>query len=343
MIYFLQIFLIERHTMDSLIFALSAVAPLIALVAIGYGLKRIGFMNESFAKMANKLVFRVFLPATLFLNTYNIQNLADLDFSYIYYVVAVVVAVFLCAIPLSIAVARKRDRRGVLIQVMFRSNFALVGLPLAGSLFGDEGEAVATLLSAIVIPIFNILAVIALSIFRDDGTKPSVKKILLGIAQNPLIISIVTGLVCIGIRMLFMRWGWSFRISDIKPLFKILTYLSNLSTPLVLLVLGAQFKFSAVKELRREVIFGTLMRTLVVPLLGIGIAYLCFKNRFTGAHFAAIVAVFATPVAVSSVPMAQEMNGDVELAGQLMVWTTLLSAITIFLASFLLRLAGILV
>jgi predicted permease len=126
-------------------------------------------------------------------------------------------------------------------------------------------------------------------------------------------------------------------------LFTILKYLSNLSTPLVLLVLGAQFEFSAVRALRREVVFGTLMRTLIVPLLGIGIAYLCFKNRFTGAHFAAIVAVFATPVAVSSVPMAQEMQNDVTLAGQLLVWTTLFSALTIFLASFLLRLAGILV
>ncbi len=329
--------------MDSLIFALSAVAPLIALVAIGYALKRLDFMNESFAKMANKLVFHVFLPTTLFLNTYNIQDLAQMDFSYIYYVVAVVVAVFLLSIPLVIAVARERGRRGVLIQVAFRSNFALVGLPLAGSLFGPEGEAVATLLSAIVIPIFNILAVISLSLFRDDGEKPSVKKILLGIAKNPLIISILTGLVCLGIRALFVRWGWSFRLSDVAPLFTILKYLSNLSTPLVLLVLGAQFEFSAVRALRREVVFGTLMRTLIVPLLGIGIAYLCFKNRFTGAHFAAIVAVFATPVAVSSVPMAQEMQNDVTLAGQLLVWTTLFSALTIFLASFLLRLAGILV
>ena len=327
--------------MESLVFALSAVSPLILLVAIGYLLKRIGFMNGSFAKMANKLVFRVFLPATLFLNVYNIKNLAALDFSYIYYVLAVVVGMFLVAIPLVIAVARKRERRGVLIQVVFRSNFALVGLPLAGALFGDEGQAVATLLSAFVIPVFNVLAVISLSLFQKDGKKASIKGILLGIAKNPLILSIGLGLVCLGFRALFVRWGFAFRLTDVDPLFTVLNYLSDLSTPLVLLVLGAQFEFSAVKELRREVIFGTLMRTLVVPLIGIGVAYLCFQNRFTGAHFAAIVAVFATPVAVSSVPMAQEMDGDVVLAGQLLVWTTLVSAITIFLASMLLYKAGI--
>ena len=328
---------------ESLLFSLEAITPIFVLVALGYLLKRAHLANADFCKMANKLVFRVFLPANLFLNVYKIPDLADIDFGYIGYALGVVAVLLLCGIPAVMLATKHPERRGPTLQVVFRSNFALVGLPLASSLFGSEGEAVATLLSAVVIPIFNVLAVISLSLFRDDGGKPSIKKILLGIATNPLIISIFTGLACLGVRALFVRWGWSFRLTDVAPLFKVLTYLSNLSTPLVLLVLGAQFEFSAVKALRREVVFGTLMRTLIVPLLGIGIAYLCFRNRFTGAHFAAIVAVFATPVAVSSVPMAQEMDGDVVLAGQLMVWTTLISAITIFAASFLLRWAEIFV
>jgi predicted permease len=107
------------------------------------------------------------------------------------------------------------------------------------------------------------------------------------------------------------------------------------------LVLGAQFEFSAVSSLRREIIFGTIARTLVVPLLGIGVAFLFFRNVFEGAHFAAFVAMFCTPVAVSSVPMAQEMKGDAALAGQLVVWTTLASALSVFIASWLLKLAGV--
>ena len=52
--------------MDSFIFALSAIAPIVLTVLIGYFLKRIGWMNESFSKAANKLVFRVFMPVMLF-------------------------------------------------------------------------------------------------------------------------------------------------------------------------------------------------------------------------------------------------------------------------------------
>jgi predicted permease len=125
------------------------------------------------------------------------------------------------------------------------------------------------------------------------------------------------------------------------PVFTVLESLAGLATPPALLVLGVQFEFSAVSSMKREIVFGTMMRTVVAPVLGIGVAYLFFRESFGGAHFAAFVAVFATPVAVSSVPMAQEMDGDTALAGQLVLWSTLASAFSVFLASMLLRAVGI--
>ncbi len=327
--------------MDSLIFAINAIAPIVALIAIGYLLKRIGWIKADYARVTNKLVFHVFLPVMLFLNVYKIDDLGQMDFSYILYVMALVLALFLGAIPMVLLLVREPAQRGVLLQSAFRSNYALVGIPLAQSLFGEEGTMVATLLSAVVVPSINVLAVISLTVFRKGAEKPSVKKILLGIVKNPLIQAIFIGLAVLGIRALFERGGIEFRISEIKPLFSVMNSLSALATPLALLSLGAQFEFSAVAELKREITFGVLMRTVVAPVLGIGLAYLLFADRFGGAHFAAFVAVFATPVAISSVPMAQEMEGDVRLAGQLVVFSTLFSAVSIFLTAFLLRLVGI--
>ena len=327
--------------MDSLIFAVNAVAPIILIVAIGYLLKNRGLMSADFSRAANKLVFRVFLPAMLFLNVYKIESIGNVKLGYIAYVIAALLCIFAVAIPIVMVVTKRRDRRGALLQATFRSNFALIGIPLTQSLYGDEGVAVATLLSVLSIPTLNVLAVISLSLFRDGGEKPSVKKILLGIAKNPLILSVLAGLAALGIRALFVKWGTDFRLSDIKPVYTALGYLSNMATPLALLVLGAQFEFSAVSSLRREILFGTIARTVVVPLLGIGVAYLFFRDTFNGAHFATFVAMFATPVAVSSVPMAQEMDADAALAGQLVVWSTLVSALTVLLAAFLLRLAGV--
>ena len=326
--------------MNSFLFALGAVAPIILMVAIGYLIKKIKLANADTAKTLNRLVFRVFLPCMLFLNVYKIDSIEDIDLGYVAYALIVLLVIFALAIPCVMLVTKQGARRGVLLQAVFRSNYALIGIPLAQSLFGDEGLAIATLLSAAAIPMFNILAVISLSVFSDEQ-RVNVKKILLGIIKNPLILSVLAGVGALGIRLLFVRAGISFRLADIKPVYTVLGYLSNLATPLALLVLGIQFEFSAVKEMKREIVFGTLARTVIAPTLAIGVAYVMFREQFDGAHFAAFVAMFATPVAVSSVPMAQEMKGDAALAGQLVVWTTLASALSVFIASWLLKLAGV--
>lgn len=327
--------------MDSFLFACNAVAPIVIVVAIGYLLKRAGIIDGSFVKLANRLVFHVFLPAKLFLNIYRIETVAEIELDYVVYASVAVLTVFLLALPAVLLIVKKQERRGALWQATFRSNYALVGIPLTESLFGEAGATVATLLSAPIIPLLNILAVISLSVFRNDGKKPSVRKILLGILKNPLIQSVLIGLFVVALRPLAAELGISYRLSNVTPLFKALDYLGVVATPLALICLGAQFEFSAVKSLRREITFGVLMRTVIVPVLGIGTAYAFFRNSFTGAHFAAFIAVFATPVSISSVPMAQEMDADVTLAGQLVIWSTILSAISIFLISFFLREVGI--
>ena len=326
--------------MASLIFAINAVAPIILMVAIGYFLKKIGFMNESFAKMANKLMFRIFLPAMLFLNVYKIESFEGMEFGYMLYAVAVLIVVFLVSIPLVIVISKKQERRGAMLQATFRSNFALIGFPLAQSLYGEAGGTVATLLSAVVIPTFNIFAVIALSVFRKSDERPSVSSIALGIVKNPLILGVLSGVAVLGVRALFVKFGISFRLTDIGPVYSTLNYLSSLATPLALLVLGAQFEFGAVSDMKKEILFGTLMRTLIVPVFALAGAYIFFGDYFKGEHFAAFIALFSTPVAVSSVPMAQEMDSDAILAGQLVVWTTIASAFSVFGATYILRLIG---
>ena len=324
--------------MQDLLFAVNATASIVILVAIGYLLKKLGMLGEGVAKALNKLVFRLFLPAMLFLNVYKIESLADVEFTFVWYAVGTTVLLFAVAIVAVIFFTKENSKRGPLLQATFRANYALVGIPLASSLFGEEGAIAATVLSAFLIPVFNALAVIALSVFSSDR-RPSFKGILIGIVKNPLIQSIVLGFVFLGIRALFVTWGVTFRLTDIEPVYKTLNSLSSVATPLALLVLGAQFELSAIPHLKKHIIFGVAARNLIAPLAGLGVAYLI--GGFNGAHFATFVAVFCTPVAVSSVPMAQEMDADVSLAGQLVVWSTLFSVLSIFLASYILKALGV--
>ena len=323
--------------MDSFIFALNAVSPIVLMVAIGYFLKRTGIVNGTVSKAVNKIVFKLLLPSTLFLNIYKIESLAHMDFGYIWFAVITVLIVFAVGIPLCCFITKQHDQRGPILQAIFRSNFALIGLPLATSLFGEEGAMVTTVLSTFAIPLFNILAVISLTVFFGD--KVNVKKIVVGIAKNPLIHSVIIGGICLAIRVLFVSKGIEFRLTDIEPLYSVIDQFSKSATPIALLMLGAEFELSAVPVLKKQIIFGTAMRIFVVPSVALLSAYLL--GCFSGAHFAAFVALFGSPVAISSVSMAQEMGSDSKLAGQLIVWTTVMSVFTIFFFSFILKEVGV--
>ena len=324
--------------MSDIIFAFNATAPIVLMVVVGYFLKKIGLLDLPLGKSLNKLVFRVFLPAMLFLNVYKIESFADIDFGFVLYAIAATAVLFALSILAVRFITPENAKRGALLQSVFRANYALVGIPLATSLFGERGSIMATVLSAFIVPIFNMLAVIGLSIF-SPGKRPGFKRVFVDILKNPLIQSIALGLVSLVIRAILVKLNISFRLTDIQPLYKTLSNLSSVATPLALLALGAQFELSAIPELKKHITFGVIVRNLLVPLLGIGGALLL--GRFDGAHFATFVAVFCTPVAVSSVPMAQEMNADTSLAGQLVVWTTVFSSLSIFLASYVLKALGI--
>lgn len=325
--------------MQDLIFALNAVLPIILMIIVGYFLKKIRLLEEENAKKLNTLVFRVFLPIMLFLNVYKIQDFQNIDFSFIFYAIGITILSFAIGIPVMHNLFKDNRQRSVMLQGIFRANYALVGIPLAESLFGTEGSIMASLLSAFIVPVFNILAVVCLTIYSAGDKKPSISGVLKGIAKNPLIQGIFAGLIALVIRSAFVKFGIEFRLSDITPVYKTLQNLSSVATPLALLVLGARFEISSIPHLKKHIIIGTVNRCVLVPLLGISLAVML--NCFSGAQFATFVACFCTPVAVSSVPMSQEMGADAELMGQLVVWTTVFSAFSIFIASFILKSIGI--
>jgi len=324
--------------MESLVFATNAILPIVIMVMIGYFIKRIGLLKPDAAKVINNIVFRVLLPAMLFLNIYKIADLGSISLNYVWYVLGFTILLFLIFLPIVNVMFKQKNQRGVILQSIFRSNYALIGIPLATALFGDEGAAIASLLAAFIVPVFNILGVICLCIYSDEGN-PDFKKILINIAKNPLILGVMAGLAALGIRALFVKTGVEFRLTDVSPIFSVLTYLSNAATPMALLALGAQFEFSAIPTLKKQILFGIALRSVAIPSLALAVAY--FMGIFNGAHFAAFVAMFATPVAVSTVPMCQEMGADHALAGQLVVWTTTISSVVIFIASFVLKAVGV--
>ena len=154
--------------------AFHAVFPIVGLILLGYILKRIGFLGEAFIKNGSKLVFHVALPCMLFVNVYDIGALGDVPWSFVAYCALVICLLFCVGFVMAMAGTKVPERRGVIWQCAFRSNFAIIGMPLAAALGGAEAEAVAAIVSALAIPMFNIMAVVALSVFvsGNDRQRP---------------------------------------------------------------------------------------------------------------------------------------------------------------------------
>lgn len=338
--------------MNTFMFALNAIMPIILLILLGYILKKKGFLDEGWFKKGNKFVFRVCLPVLLFVNVYNIESFADIDWQVILYSEFAIMVVFLLGLVLVQYTVSDERQKGVILQCVFRSNYAIIGIPLAESLGGAEGVAVAAILSAFSIPTFNILAVISLNMYikRENGGGIQFANTLKKIATNPLIIGVVCGLVVLAIRAVLSKNSDNvplFSLSDDMPfIYSAFSNLAKISSPLALIILGGLFDFSAIKELKKQIFIGTVARVVVVPCLVLGVAIILSKYvniiNIDNTAFPALIALSGSPVAVSSAIMAQEMENDGVLAGQLVVWTSVMSIFTLFIIIAILRGLGVL-
>lgn len=313
--------------MVNFLFSLNVVAPLFILMAIGYIARQINFVSTEFLTQLNRFVFRFCLPLMLF---HDIRVSYEGDFSNTKLIfssvigITVVILLSFCIVPLLI---KRKAQRGSIIQGIYRSNFLIYGLPLATGMYGDAAVASISMLMGIMIPFYNVAAVIILSIFSETGThKLSFKKIMKDIVTNPLILGCAFGLMA-GIVNLKLP-----RFIDLP-----LAQLAATAAPLALFVMGGEFKFKSLKNNIYKVIAVTTARLLIVPILAL---WVFIQMGFRDVELSVLVSIFATPTAMASYIMARNMGNDGELSGQIVVLTTACSSVTIFFLIYFLRTWG---
>ncbi len=309
----------------SLQVSFEAVMPIFLLMAVGYGIKCCRLVDETVFAALNKLIFRVFLPILLFQNIRSSDVTAVLDRRLIGLAVALVLVLFVIGY-FAVKVLTDDDRkRGVMAQVFFRSNFAILGIPIVEYVCRGQAEGRVSMVVAVLVPLFNVLAVIVLERYRGGKVKPL--RLLKGIATNPLILACALGAVSLALPF------------TLPPLLDgTVVSLSEVASPLSLVVLGAGFTFSGVRGYARELTVMTAVKLIAAPLFSLTVAALC---GFRGESLACILAAFGAPMAVSSFSMAQEMDADSQLAAQGVVVTSGACLLTLFVWVFLLSLIGL--
>ncbi len=311
--------------MENLILSFNIIFPLSLLMALGYFLKKVGLLDKTTINKINSMIFKVFLPGLIFYNVYTSEVSDMFDIGLIIFSLVCVVICFIVLLAVIPIIEKDNNKRGVVIQAIFRSNFVIFGIPLSVSLYGEGIVGSAAMLIAVVVPLFNFLAVLTLELFR--GGRPDMAKILKGIATNPLILSSIIGLIAV---------GGGIKIPS--TLEKAIGDVSKITTPLALIVLGGSLDFKKIGSNALALIISVLGRLVIVPCVFLPVAvYMGFRNG----ELAILLSLFASPTAVSSYTMAHQMGADDELAGQIVVFNTTFCVITVFLWIFVLKQMGV--
>ena len=309
--------------MDSFNISFNAIAPITLIVIMGYLLKKYKFLDKPTIRNMNSLCFKFFLPILTFSNIIHTNVKEIIDTNLLIYIVLSIIIIIIISIIIVPFFEKDRKKQGSMIQGIYRSNFVILGIPLTSHIAGEKASAIAAILIMAVIPMYNFMAVIILSIYGGKS-KINIKEIAVQVIKNPLIIASLAGILI--------------SVIELKlPIYidKAVVDLSKLGGVLPMFLLGADLDFSSISSNMKDLIITISGKLFFVPLIFLTLA---IKLVFSSEKIVALIAVYCAPIAVSSAIMAQQMGCDSELSTQLVVFSTVSSCLTIFLWVFTLSL-----
>ena len=312
--------------MDNLIFSLNATIPVFLIIVVGYVLKRMGMIKEGFVNDANKLLFNVTLPCLLINDLMNCGIKENFEAKYVGYCFVTTLACILITWVIAKNVIKDKSIVAEFVQGSYRGSAAVLGIALIQNIQGDSGMGPLMIVGSV--PLYNAFAVIILTVENskrdpEQKIKDTLKKAMLGVLKNPMIISILVGVL--------MSY---FDISLPNIAAKTVSSLAKLTTPLALLSIGAAFEGTKALKMLKPTIVASLIKLIVQPLVFLPIAGLL---GFNSSEIVALLIMYGAPTTASCFIMSKNMNHDGTLSSSIIVLTTLLSAFTITLWIWILK------
>jgi len=301
--------------MDNLIFSLNATLPIFFTMILGWFFRKAGLMDEAFVKKMNKFVFQAALPVLVF------QDLATVDFAKVWDI-RFVLFCFLATLVSILAVTgfscflRDRHIQGEFIQASYRSSAAILGIAFIQNIYGDAGMAPLMIIATV--PLYNIMAVVVLTVMKPERV-PVGKKVILdtmkGIVTNPIILGILAGI------------GWSLLKLPIPVVMeKTIKNLAVLATPLGLMAMGASFDGKKAGEKIKPAAAASLIKLVLLAAVFLPIA---IHMGFTREKLVAILVMLGSATTVSCYIMAKNMGHEGTLTSSVVMLTTFFSAFTL--------------
>ncbi len=300
--------------MENLIVSLNAAAPIFIIMALGYLARLAGFVSADDVPRFNRVAFNIFMPFVVFYSLYSSDLSTAIKPRLLVFTLCAILVVYAATVVIVLLTVKDPEQKGVMIQGIYRSNYVVIGIPIARALIPAGELGTIAVLIAVVVPVYNVLAVVTLEVFR--GGRVKLGHTLLNILKNPLIIGAAVGI-------LFLALG--VRLPDLLE--GVVKDVAAVGTPLQIFLLGAFFRFDELGRYKKQLTWATLGRLIIVPGAVLPVAALL---GFRGAEFVALIGCFASSNAISSFTMTDQMGGDATLAGDIVVLTSALCSFTVF-------------
>ncbi len=308
---------------DNILFTANIVAPVFLIIAVGFFARNRKIINEVFVDVTSKFVFQISLPVFVFLKIIELDLSLVFEFSQIAYIYIGTVITYLLIWLSSNQYIKNPADKSAFIQGAFRGNYAIVGLALITNLFGQGAIGKATVILAFLLPLYNVLAVIVLTIPLHKKETSKIKSAFLDILLNPLILAVVFAL------------PFSFFKIKLPEMFESTgNFLADLALPLALIGIGGSINIENLKRASKLAFSASVIKIIFIPLILTWGAYLLnYKDVDLGIMFI----LFACPTAIASFVMADVMGANSRLAGNIIMITTLGSVFTISIGILILK------
>ena len=303
--------------MEEMVFALEAVLPFVFMLACGYFLKRRGILTENFRQQGDALCFRFLFPVLVFQNIYTTEMPQTSIWHPIWFAIGVMVSsllIFWLAVP-----RLEKDHRKipVIIQSLYRGNFMIYGIPFSLRLGGEEAALIATAMTAVTLPLLNIAAIATYARYTE-GEKVRWKATVMQILKNPIIWGVLLG-------VLFFR----LQIPIWEPVESCLADIAKIATPLSFLLLGSRLSGDMKGADSRTLFYMILVKQWVMPAVYLFCAMMIF--HFSSVELVPVLIFLTAPGAITTYQLAIQFRADDVLAGAFVLYSMVVSVVSIFL------------
>lgn len=214
--------------------------PFFALIGVGYFAGRRGFFTPEATAYLTKFVFYFALSAMLFRFSANLSLGDILDWPFVFAYLAGTAVIYIFATTVAMIRRLSVAEAAVEAQCAVIGNVGFLGIPMLVLLLGEQAVGPVMLVLAVDLIVFGGLIVILITGSRDGRMRLGVLRTVgSGLIRNPMIVSIVLGLLVSGLALPVP-----------VPVNEFLTLLGGAATPCALFAIGASLATKSAERVR---------------------------------------------------------------------------------------------